>query len=108
MIKETIFNAKTKEIKEIFLEDNNIRGENYTPLKTPLEEKVDTLEEELCLTQNAVDCLIMAKSDISMLSLFISKNLAAYLAMRISKGMLNYDEVVELYPELAEDIKKSL
>lgn len=73
-----------------------------------VEEKTKELENELYLTQSAVDFLLMsAVSEVNTQS--INKKggktiMSGYLAMRIMKGMLNYKEVIIRYPEYKEEI----
>ena len=61
--------------------------------------KSDALEEELFITQNTLDFLLMGGGEDS---------IADYLAMRINKGRLGYREVVSKFPNQRVAIDRCL
>lgn len=72
-----------------------------------VEKKTEDLQMELQLTQSAVDFLLM--SDFTIYRQNLNKKgensiMAGYFAMRIIKGMLNYEEVITRYPDYKEEI----
>ena len=78
---------------------------NCEYIKNPptIEEEVKTLKEELSITQNALDFLLINGSSNEVVKTLFKDdelNLSTYLSMRISSGKLDYDTVISKYLNL--------
>lgn len=73
-----------------------------------VEKKTLSIEEDLAITQDAVDFLLMSRMNIDTMSINNMKGgiatMAAYFAKRIMRSALTYKEVIAKYPEYKEDI----
>lgn len=86
------------------LEEENLRLKKDTYKNS---EDIILTNEELQITQSAVDHLLFGAVETSMLYNGKKKgggSMGAYLAMRIIKGKLKYDAVMKQYGEFKEDI----
>lgn len=109
MLKKYIATNKEFEDKEGFSKkltvDLGTLELNCEYIKKPptIEEEVKTLKEELSITQNALDFLLINGSSNEVVKTLFKDdelNLSTYLSMRISSGKLDYDTVISKYSNL--------
>lgn len=99
----------TATISRLSRENKALEAENLRLKKGTYKNSEDIIltNEELQITQSAVDHLLFGAAETAMLYNGKKKgggSMGAYLAMRIIKGKLKYDAVMKQYGEFKEDI----
>lgn len=68
--------------------------------------KISVLENDIKITQAAVDFILMSNEKLNVLNIINlgDGNMGAYFASRIMKKALKYEDVIKKYPEFKDDI----